>query len=146
MIIANQSVVECQSISFDLSYVDDVEKDYPIIYTNLTLPSTLDSSEISITVNSKPPNGTYQLGNVTISPKRSSIRSLYQTTMDVGVGVQDYVLLNSTVDFSLLVTKDKYPSINAPQNITLAVGSNYTINFAEIISDVETPFSQLTIT
>lgn len=145
MILANQSVAECQSTSFQLPYIDDAEKDYPMIYTSLNLPPTLNSDEIAITVNSSPPNGTYQLGNITVSPKRSSVRTLYQTNMKVGVGIQDAVLLNNTVNFNIMVTKDKLPTINVPANITLAAGANYTINFAEIISDVETPFSQLKI-
>ena len=126
--------------------MDDAEKDYPIIYTSLSLPSKLKSNEVSIVINNNPPNGSYALGNITITPQRSIIRTLYQTSMVVGVGIQDYVLLDGSVNFNLIVTKDKYPTINAPANITLAVGIKYTLNLAEIINDIETPYSQLKVT
>ena len=126
--------------------VDDAEKDYPISYTNLTLPDTLDASEVTISVNQNPLNGSYQLGSMTIAPQRNSIRSLYQTTMDVGIDVQDYVLLNNTLNVTVQIIKNKYPTFSLPQNITLYVGIYFTLSFAEIVSDVETPFSQLTIT
>ena len=144
--IAIQTITECQSISFSVMSVDDAEKDYPISYKNLTLPDTLDASEVTISVNQSPPNGSYQLGSMTIAPQRNSIRSLYQTTMDVGIGVQDYVKLSDTLNVTVQIIKNKYPTFSLPQNITLYVGVYFTLSFAEIVSDVETPFSQLTVT
>mmetsp|Transcript_43256 Transcript_43256/g.50766 ORF Transcript_43256/g.50766 Transcript_43256/m.50766 type:complete len:626 (+) Transcript_43256:1317-3194(+) len=144
--LAPQSVYECKSVNFTFPAVTDDEKDFPVIYKSMVLPSLLSSSEVSIEIATPSDTGSYVLGSMVVSPTRNDQRTSQVTTMSVGIGIEDVVLMAAVHTFDLNVFKDNYPKFEGISVLNLAIGESFVLDLSKYISDDLTPFKSLVIT